>query len=416
MDLYLHQQEALNQTQHHNKVAYYLDMGLGKTFIGSEKLNDFNTLYNLVICQKSKIQDWYDHFKTNYSTYTILIYNKSLTSLPIKSIIIINYDLIARRPELIKLLNQNLSPITLLLDESQYIKNSSANRTKAVLKIIADNVILLSGTPVGGKYEELWTQCKLLGWDIPKYKFYDRYIITRQIDVVGFKLDIVVGYKNVEELKENLRKHGAVFQKTEDVIKLPDQIEIQKYVPITSEYKKFKKTNIININNIDLVGENMLTQLMYLRQLASLYNQHKIQAIKDLLESTNDRLVIFYNWRDECTLLKQICKNLDKPISYINGDGTDLQEYNNEHNSVTLVQYQAGSTGVNLQKSNKIIYYSPPLSADMWMQSAKRIHRIGQKNTCFYYHLITKNSIEEKIYKVLQQRKDYTLDLFEGGI
>ena len=69
-----HQQEVLKQTDGINKVAYYLDMGLGKTFVGSEKMLQLNKRVNLVICQKSKINDWFNHFVENYS-YMGMIFN-----------------------------------------------------------------------------------------------------------------------------------------------------------------------------------------------------------------------------------------------------------------------------------------------------------------------------------------------------
>jgi len=66
MELYPHQKEALELTKEFNRCAYYLDMGLGKTYIGSEKMISLNTYGNLVVCQKSKIDDWINHFKENY--------------------------------------------------------------------------------------------------------------------------------------------------------------------------------------------------------------------------------------------------------------------------------------------------------------------------------------------------------------
>ena len=69
--------------------------------------------------------------------------------------------------------------------------------------------------------------------------------------------------------------------------------------------------------------------------------------------------------------------------------------------------------GLNLQKANKIIYYSPPLSSELYEQSKKRIHRIGQKGTCYYYNLTVTGSIEERIYSTLAMRRDYTEKLFE---
>ena len=69
--------------------------------------------------------------------------------------------------------------------------------------------------------------------------------------------------------------------------------------------------------------------------------------------------------------------------------------------------------GLNLQKANKIIYFTLPLSSELFEQSKKRIHRIGQSRPCFYYLLICKNSIEEKILKALNMRRDYTERLFQ---
>ena len=66
MELLEHQKKALKESKGLNRVAYYWDMGLGKTFIGSEKLVQFRTDTSLVVCQKSKVQDWIDHFQEHY--------------------------------------------------------------------------------------------------------------------------------------------------------------------------------------------------------------------------------------------------------------------------------------------------------------------------------------------------------------
>lgn len=382
-------------------------MGLGKTFVGSEKLKKLNTNINLVICQKSKLTDWYEHFKTYYPNYNIIIYNKKVP-IPDKCIIIINYDLVWRRPELYE-----LEDITLMLDESSMIKNTTAERTKFILKLKAKNVILLSGTPVGGKYEELYSQCKLLGWNISKKAFWDTYVNYITIDLNGFPMKKVTGYKNIDRLKSKLRHHGAIFMKTEEVLELPEQSFININVPITSDYKKFKKHRLITVEEKELVGDTSLSNMLYLRQLASQYNKNKLAALKDLLESTNDRVIVFYNFKDEYEKIRNLCERLERPISAVNGDLKDLDAYKNNNDSVTLVQYQAGAMGLNLQKSNKIIYFSLPLSSELFEQSKKRIHRLGQANSCFYYYMLTEKSIEHDILEVLNTRRDFTDKLFE---
>ena len=69
--------------------------------------------------------------------------------------------------------------------------------------------------------------------------------------------------------------------------------------------------------------------------------------------------------------------------------------------------------GLNLQKANKIIYFSLPLQSELFEQSKKRIHRIGQVNKCIYYYLISNETIEEKIHQTLKERKDFTDILFK---
>ncbi|NFC87483.1 DEAD/DEAH box helicase [Clostridium botulinum] len=382
-------------------------MGLGKTFVGSEKLKELNSNINLVICQKSKLDDWKEHFKTYYPEYNTFIYSKT-RDIPAKSVIIINYDLVWRRPKLMELEN-----FTLMLDESSCIKNPTSKRTKFILKLKSENVILLSGTPCGGKYEELHTQCKLLGWNISKKLYWQQYIKFINMDIGGFKIPKVTGYKNVDRLKSKLRDHGSIFMKTEEVFDLPEQIEIPVLIENTKEYKKFKKDRLITIDDTELVGDTSLTKMLYLRQLASQYNSNKLSSLKDLLESTEDRVIIFYNFTEEMEQIKEVCERLQKPVSIVNGQTKDLKNYKSKDNTVVLVQYQAGAMGLNLQKSNKIIYYSLPLASELFEQSKKRTHRIGQTRTCMYWYLITKNSIEGQIFETLKERRDYTNKLFE---
>ena len=385
---------------------------------------------NLVICQKSKVDDWIDHFKSNYSQVDD-IYCYDLTNkryfecffevvdhlvkddlmglIPIVGVI--NYELAFRRPELAKLEN-----FTLMLDESSLIQNETAKRSKFILeKLHPENVILLSGTPTGGKYEKLWSQLHLLGWKISKKLFYNTFVDYHYDDNEGFPIMIIDGYKNVERLKRKMREHGCVFMKTEEVIDLPEQIHQTIKVPTTKEYRTFKRDCIVTVDDSELVGDTTLTKMLYERQLCGQYNPAKLQAFHDLVESTNDRLIVFYNFWDELSELENIVCEYARPYSVVNGNGRDLESYEEKENSITFIQYQAGAMGLNLQKANKIIYFTPPLSSELFEQSKKRIHRVGQSKPCFYYYLTCKGSIEEKIYKTLEMRKDYTEFLFEEG-
>ena len=415
IELFKHQQEALKLTAGLNHVAYYHDQGLGKTYTGAEKLYELDAVVNLVICQKSKVDDWVEHFRSHYGfkIYDLTVKADYENFIGVQRsgaeiVGVINYDLVWRRPELKK-----LKHFTLMLDESSLIQNETSKRSKFILSLHPANVILLSGTPTGGKYETLWSQMYLLGWNISKEMYYNTYIDYHWDDRQGFPLRVIDGYKNVDRLKRKMREHGCHFLKTEDCLDLPDQVEQTVYVNSTKQYKKFCKDRIVAVKDKELVGDTTLTKLLYERQLCGQYNTDKLEAFKDLLESTSDRLIVFYNFNAELELLKHICDSVERPYSLVNGSDRDLYAYENLEGSVTLIQYQAGAMGLNLQKANRIIYYTPPLSSELFEQSKKRIHRIGQGRTCFYYYLICRSSVEERIYDVLAMRRDYTEALFE---
>ena len=300
-----------------------------------------------------------------------------------------------------------------MLDESSLIQNENSKRSRFILGLKPKNVILLSGTPCGGKYELLWSQMHLLGWKITRSMYWNQYIDTHYEDVNGFPLLVVDGYKNVERLKRKMREHGCLFLKTEEVMDLPDQVFQKVYVPVTPAYKKFRKDRIVNVEYRELVGDTTLTKLLYERMLCGLYSKEKLEAFRDLIESTDDRVIVFYNFTDELQAMVDAIRDLPKFISVVNGEGKYLEYYEQYDDSITFVQYQSGSMGLNLQKACRIIYFTPPLSSELYQQSQKRIHRIGQKSTCFYYNLICRGSVEERIYEVLRQRKDYTEALFE---
>lgn len=424
MKLFDHQIKGLELSKNQDHTAFYWDMGLGKTFAGSEKMVQLGAKVNLVVCQKSKVEDWISHFFCNYLSTVDYLYDLTdptgFSEFMEKSTLdffkdgvkvgIINYDLIWRRKELLQ-----LKDFTLLLDESSLIQNDTSKRTKFILKLQPKNVILLSGTPTGGKYETLWTQMHLLGWNISKELYLKQYVDVEYIDVSDDKkIPVVTGYKNVDRLKRKMAQHGCQFLKTAEVFDLPDQNFQKIKVPASKEYKEFRKKKIITIGEETLVGDTTLTKMLYERQLCGQYSQDKLKALSDLVESTEDRLIIFYNFHAEYDAILELnATDWCRPLSVVNGSEKDLTNYEKHSDSITLIQYQSGAMGLNLQKASRMIFFTLPLSSELYEQAKKRIHRIGQNNHCFYYQLICKGSIEEKILKTLEMRQDYTNDLFE---
>ena len=400
-------------------------MGLGKTYTGAEKMFRLGADTNLLICQKSKIQDWINHFKTHYPEVVISDLTKKGAVDEFVSrfdawhgwrgasfaVGIINYELAWRRKEFLK-----LKDFTLMLDESSLIQNKTAKQTKFILKLQPANVILLSGTPTSGKYENLWTQIHLLGWNISEALYQKQYVNWNTIRVPGGQFVKVVDkanpYKNVERLKNKMREYGATFLKTEECFDLPEQNFIEMSISKSKHYDKFMKDSIVTVDGVEMVGDTSLTKRLYARELCGIYSEEKLEAFRDLISSTNDRIIVFYNFTDEAKKLIHIANECGRPWAIINGAEKNLAAYENYDDSITFVQYQAGAMGLNLQKANKIIYYSLPERSELFEQSKKRIHRIGQNQPCYYYIMKCKGSVEDLIYKTLKERKDFTDELF----
>ena len=382
MRLYDHQIQALKNSEGLNRVAYYHDMGLGKTFTGAEKMHRLGAKVNLVICQKSKINDWVDHFKTYYPDYHVFdmtdktkagkrAYNAIMLNIKhgtnVPCILIINYELAFRRAEL-----ADLHGFTLMLDESSLIQNETAKRSKFALKLgdNADNIILLSGTPTSGKYENLWSQMHLLGWNISKRMYWNQYINVEYMDMLGRSIPIVKGYKNVDRLKRKMRNYGCQFLLTDEVFNLPEQIYQTITIDSTKEYRMFKDNGIVKVDDTELIGDTTLTKMLYERMLCAIYNPAKYEAFRDLLNSTEDNFIVFYNFNEELENLKTVANACDRVYSVINGTVKDKVNYSLNHNFILFIQYQAGARGGNYQTiASRLIFSSLPLSSELFEQS-----------------------------------------------
>lgn len=412
MGLFAYQQAALDRVDGKRRCAFYHDMGLGKTFTGAEKLmSDRCWKRALVVCQKSKVADWVDHFEAHYDMQVVDLTKQDVCR-DVESVMVVNYDLIWRRPKLME-----LDDLALMFDESSLLQNAMSKRTKAAMKLAgkADTLVLLSGTPVDGKYERLWTQLNMLGWRIDEKLFWRQYVESETTMREGFPITKVTGYKNEERLVRKMKELGCDFLKTDDVIDLPDQRFIRIDVPMSEYYRKFAKTNVITAFGRDFVGDTVFGDLTAKRQLAAAYSRAKLEAFGDLLSSTSKRLVVFYNFDVELEGLTEELAKRGRPYGVLNGKTHDLSPFFDTDDGVALIQYQSGAMGVNLQQADTCVYFSPPLASSLFEQSKKRIHRVGQDKPCTYYELVSKGTIEEKIYDTLAMRHDYTEKLFEMG-
>lgn len=422
MGLFDYQQAALDRVKGKRRCAFYHDMGLGKTYTGAAKLMDMGSwLQALIVCQKSKVDDWVDHFLVNYDLPVVnLTTAAGMRALEkyvdgnrkTRTVFVINYDLLHRRSIL-----EELRSYAVLFDESSLLQNTSAKRTRAAMYLAnkANGVVLLSGTPTDGKYERLWTQLKMLGWGISERLYWRQYVDTEVTMVEGFPIKKVLGYKNENRLVSKMRSLGCDFLKTGDVLDLPAQRFIDVWCGRTPEYTGFMHDRVIEAFGREFVGDTVFGAMSAERMLAGAYSEPKLSAFKDLIEGTSGRIVVFYNFDVELEKIRAVVEGCKRPLSVLNGHRHDLVDFRGDDTAVVAVQYQAGAMGVNLQEARYAVYFSPPLASSLFEQSKKRIHRVGQDKPCTYYLLKSAGTIETDIYENLAKRRDYTEKLFEMG-
>lgn len=415
--LYKYQQSIIDHLEPYNRCALYMEAGTGKTTTSSHKAVKYNVPI-IVVAPKAVIPQWVEHFKDNHPEWLLYDLSKKqqLTDFVHAEAQnrcgIITYGLVWRRPELLK-----ISGYTLILDESHNICTPTSKQTKGVMKLKYKNLILLSGTPNGGRYEKLYTQMKMLGYKPNKKQFEDRYCNMFTMETGGVKFKVLSKtnpYKNLDELNTILRDDlHCVFLKTNDVHELPEQRFISVPIAVTKEYQKFLKEDYIDLGDREYIAGSPTDKLLYSRYLCGVDNKNKLDVLTTLLEGIEDRVIVFYNFKIEHDVLTKIIKKLKKPVFTCDGSIKEIDKFKSIDNSVLLVQYQAGATGLNLQFCNKVIYFSPTLSSNLYEQSKARTWRIGQQSKCTYWLLTC--GVENAIMYSLDKKQDYTLKLFRGG-
>lgn len=411
IELFQHQVDVINRVWgKYKNIGLFMDLGLGKTTTSTVLALLLDNPKTLIICPKSLIQSWKDNFNKLFPEVKYEDLTKTKNYENFEGFGIVNYEMAVRKPELLK-----LKDYTLILDESSKICHDNTKRTKFIMKLKPENTILLSGSPCGGgHYENFYTQAKLLGVKMNKTKWWDAFVKWHFSDFsAGYRFKIVDGYKHTDEMIEMLTRYGAVFMKADDVISLPDTIEKVINIPKTISYMKFLNNKIVTIGEEEFVGDNPLSLRLYARMLCAHHNNAKLERLENMLADTDDRVVVFYSFKKDYELIKNICEKLEKPISVVNGDEKDLTNYDARDNCVVLCQMQSASYGLNLQRANKIIYFSLGESADAFIQSKGRIRRIGQNRTCWYYYLVCEDTVEEDIYNSVQNGMDYNDTLFQ---
>ena len=450
MELLDYQKQALTFINDKDKAMLALDMGLGKTYTGLHWHKNKPVEHTIILCQATKIDDWYNECQNvltdEYSVVKIYSFKDLKDFLKRESgaiefpnssaiLLIMSYGIFTNACKNNPYWFATTRTWALIIDESQVLKGPKSQISKFILKFknYCSRILLLSGDPISTAYKDLYVQMRVLGLFNDKYGWWDfERDYCNILTVPRTNIKMITGYKNTERLLALLAS-VAFFLKSSDAIELPQQIFQTVEVEKAPEYNEMMNERLITIDDNTIVSDTPLKLLLNLREITSgfLYdekhnsyvlNSFKVDATKKILEEfESENFVIFYNFTNEFEVLKKMIQKLGKTVLCINGSKNDWLGLNtvNEHsNTVILIHFQSGARGIDrLQFNfNKQIYFSLPLSGELYKQSLKRIHRLKQTKDCYYWTLLMNDTIDDKILNKLKKSQTYTLNMFESNI
>tara|TARA_B100001175_G_C19491304_1_gene632752 strand:- start:624 stop:2180 length:1557 start_codon:yes stop_codon:yes gene_type:complete len=409
------------------------DMGLGKTvqslcwLLWLRARSEGDPLPSLVICPKSVLDVWSGEVKKFAPEIRVQVL-RSKDELDMESLkndvdlLVLNYAQLRVGEE--KLTKQEW--LTVILDEGQQIKNPDSMAAKAARKLDSEHRIVLTGTPIENRLLDVWS---LMAFAMPGVlgdKKYFRKRFDRRKDETA-----------QSRLSARLRPFLLRRTKSQVAMDLPPRIEEQVYCTMDgdqaelyeTEMKKAQKT-ILGMGSNEELRKNslmVLQTLMRLRQICchpALVNPENTEAesaklnalfyLLDQLREEGHKVLVFSQFVKMLDIIKGRLEDEDRPYSYLTGQTQDrgkvIEEFQTtEDPSVFLLSLKAGGSGLNLTSASYVILYDPWWNPAVENQAIDRTHRIGQKNKVIAYRLLMKNTIEEKV-RVLQEQKQKMLD------
>ena len=417
------------------------DMGLGKTIQVIALLLDYNLnskdkKTSIVVCPSSLALNWYNEINKFAPGLSVMVISgnaedraKKIRECNKYDVIITSYDLLKRDVDAYTEIDYEFKFI--IADEAQYIKNNNTQNFKAIKKIKAVTRFALTGTPIENSLAELWS---IFDFSMPGYlysykKFKESFetpIIREEDSYKTKKLKMLIEPFVLRRIKEEVLTE--LPDKTVTVLNSEMEEEQQKvYMSYMAEAREEVENELIAAG-FEKNQMKILALLMRLRQICchpSLFISNYdggsgklnqcMEIVKDAVQS-NHKILLFSGYTSMFDIIEPELKK--ENIKYFKLTGQTkvserielVEEFNeNEDVKVFLISLKAGGTGLNLIGADMVIHYDPWWNISAENQATDRTYRIGQKRNVQVYKLITKNSIEEKIYE-LQQKKAKLVD------
>lgn len=412
------------------------DMGLGKTLqvialllSAAMENGEGGQPLALVICPASLVYNWNSEINRFAPELPVKMVvgnvqerQSLLESCGAGDILVTSYDLLKRDLEFYRPLNFAAQ----IIDEAQYIKNYNTQAARAVKEIKAGFKLALTGTPIENRLSELWS---IFDYLMPGYLYsytyfrdsYEMPIVQEQDETARKRLQKMIRPFVLRRLKKDV------------LTDLPDKLEENMYARLEGEQQELYNAHVERLRlSLDEKSDEefrkgkiqILAELTKLRQLCCdpelLYENYtggsaKTQLCMDIVRNAiggGHKILLFSQFT---TMLERICREFQKEnIShYVLTGATGKEERRNlverfqsDDTSVFCISLRAGGTGLNLTAADIVIHYDPWWNLAVQNQATDRTHRIGQENVVSVYKLIAKDTIEEKMMRLQEKKKE----------
>ena len=452
---YAHQLTALEKSWDKTEYGYFMEMGTGKSKV---LVDNMAMLYDkgkingaIIVAPKGVYRNWYSQEIPNHLASHIQPTMVLWTALTSKTkdkeyqslfetghdlhILIMNVEALSTKKGLAfatKFMSCHKTMIA--IDESTTIKNPSAKRTKAILKLGKEATYrrILTGSPVTKSPLDLFTQCGflnsyLLGYD-SFYAFRNRYANMIDRNFGGRRVQLIGSYKRLDELAEKLKVFSYRVLK-EDCLDLPEKVYIRREVDLTEEqskaYSSMKSAALALLNGKMATAPHVLTQMMRLHQITCGHlknddgtiteiKNNRLKELVNLLDEVEGKVIIWANYvHDIEHIVKTISDEFgpDSIVQYYGAIPAEQRQENIEkfQDPKSKARFfignpQTGGYGITLTCANTVVYYSNGYDLEKRLQSEDRAHRIGQTKSVTYVDFIAPKTVDEKIVKALRSK------------
>ena len=452
---YAHQIKALEKSWNKIAYAYFMEMGTGKSKV---LVDNIAMLYDagkingaLIIAPKGVYRNWYSSeipiHLASHIQHKMVLWTASTSKAKDKEyqqlfksdydlhILVMNVEAFSTKKGIdfaAKFLRTHRT--IMAVDESTTIKTPTAKRTKAIVALGKNAIYrrILTGSPITKSPLDLYTQCEFLDEDLlghgSFYSFRNRYAIMIDRNFGGRRVQIVGGYKRLDELTDILNVFSYRVLK-EDCLDLPEKIYIKREIELTEEqkmaYSTMKSAALAQLNGKLATAPHVLTQMMRLHQITCGHlktdegditelKSNRLSELMDVLDEVEGKAIIWANYiYDIEHIVTELKKKYgdDSVVQYYGAVPSEQRQTNIEKFQDPKSNYrffvgnpQTGGYGITLTCANTVIYYSNGYDLEKRLQSEDRAHRIGQKKSVTYVDLIAAKTVDEKIVKALRSK------------